>query len=38
MKRLGVGATTRAWFAIHSTRADVAALIDGLGEVHRIFG
>jgi cysteine desulfurase/selenocysteine lyase len=38
MKRLGVGATTRASFAIHSTRADVDALIDGLGEVHRIFG
>jgi cysteine desulfurase/selenocysteine lyase len=38
MKRLGVAATTRASFAIHSTRAEVDALVDGLGEVRRIFG
>ena len=38
MKRLGVGATTRASFAVHNTREDVDALVDGLGEVTRIFG
>jgi cysteine desulfurase/selenocysteine lyase len=38
MKRLGVGATTRASFAVHSTRDDVDRLVDALGEVHRIFG
>lgn len=37
MKRLGVGATTRASFAIHNTTADVDKLIDGLDEVRRIF-
>jgi cysteine desulfurase/selenocysteine lyase len=38
MKRLGVGATTRASFAVHSTRDDVDRLVDALGEVQRIFG
>jgi cysteine desulfurase/selenocysteine lyase len=37
MKRFGVGATTRASFAVHTTRADVDALVDGLDEVRRIF-
>ncbi len=37
MRCLGVAATTRASFAIHTTRGDVDALIDGLGEVRRIF-
>jgi cysteine desulfurase/selenocysteine lyase len=38
MKRLGVGATTRASFAVHNTREDVDRLVDALGEVERIFG
>ena len=38
MKRLGVGATTRASFAVHNAREDVDALVDGLAEVTRIFG
>ncbi len=38
MKRLGIGASTRASFAVHSTREDVDRLIDALGEVDRIFG
>ncbi len=38
MEALGVGATTRASFAVHSTREDVDRLVDGLGEVTRIFG
>jgi cysteine desulfurase/selenocysteine lyase len=33
-----VGATTRASFAVHSTRDDVDRLVDALGEVQRIFG
>jgi cysteine desulfurase/selenocysteine lyase len=37
MKCLGVGATTRASFAVHNSRADVDALIDGLHEVRRVF-
>ena len=37
MKRFGVGSTSRASFAVHTTRADVDALIDGLHEVRRIF-
>jgi cysteine desulfurase/selenocysteine lyase len=37
-KALGVSSTTRASFAVHTTRADIDALIDALGEVHRIFG
>ena len=37
MKRLGVGATTRASFAVHNSRTDIDALIDGLDEVRRVF-
>ena len=37
MKRLGVAATTRASFAVHTTREDVDALVDALDEVRRIF-
>jgi cysteine desulfurase/selenocysteine lyase len=38
MSRLGVAATTRASFAVHSTRDDVDRLIAGLGRVQEIFG
>jgi cysteine desulfurase/selenocysteine lyase len=38
MKRLGIGASTRASFAVHNTRDDVDRLIDALAEVERIFG
>jgi len=37
MQRLGVSATTRASFGVHSTREEVDALVDGLAEVRRIF-
>jgi cysteine desulfurase/selenocysteine lyase len=37
MKQLGVSATTRASFAVHTTREEVDALVDGLAEVRRIF-
>jgi cysteine desulfurase/selenocysteine lyase len=37
MRCLGVGATSRASFAVHNTREDVDALISGLAEVQRIF-
>jgi cysteine desulfurase/selenocysteine lyase len=37
MRCLGVAATTRASFAIHTTKPEVDALIDGLHEVRRIF-
>jgi cysteine desulfurase/selenocysteine lyase len=37
MDRLGVSATARASFALYSTRAEVDALVDGLGAVKRIF-
>jgi cysteine desulfurase / selenocysteine lyase len=37
MRRLGVSATSRASFAVHSTREEVDALVDGLTEVRRIF-
>jgi cysteine desulfurase/selenocysteine lyase len=37
MKRLGVSATTRASFAVHSTREEVDKLVDGLATVQRIF-
>jgi cysteine desulfurase/selenocysteine lyase len=36
MRRLGVGATTRASFAVHNSSADIDALIDGLQEVQRV--
>jgi cysteine desulfurase / selenocysteine lyase len=38
MKCLGVGATTRASFAVHNTRADVDALIEGIEQVRSVFG
>src|ERR671932_37166 len=38
MRRLGVAATSRASFAVHSTREDVDRLIDALGSVRRVFG
>jgi len=38
MRRLGVGATSRASFAVHSTHDDVDRLIDALGSVRRVFG
>jgi len=37
MKRFDVAATSRASFAVHSTRAHVDALVDGLNDVRRIF-
>jgi cysteine desulfurase/selenocysteine lyase len=37
MKRLGIGASTRASFAVHSTRDDVDRLIAGLHKVREIF-
>jgi cysteine desulfurase/selenocysteine lyase len=37
MRRLGVGATSRASFAIHSTREDVDRLVEGLGPVREVF-
>ena len=38
MRRLGVAATSRASFAVHSTREDVDRLIDALGSVRSVFG
>jgi cysteine desulfurase / selenocysteine lyase len=37
MRRLGVSATSRASFAMHSTHDDVDRLIDGLGTVREVF-
>jgi cysteine desulfurase/selenocysteine lyase len=37
MRRLGVPATSRASFAVHSTRDEVDALIDGLATVAEVF-
>jgi cysteine desulfurase/selenocysteine lyase len=36
MRRLGVGATTRASFAVHNTTADVERLVEGLGTVRSV--
>jgi selenocysteine lyase/cysteine desulfurase len=36
MRRLGVGATTRASFAVHNSSADVEALVEGLENVRRV--
>jgi cysteine desulfurase / selenocysteine lyase len=36
MRRLGVGATSRASLAIHSTREDIDALVDGLATVRSV--
>ncbi|MCW2922837.1 MAG: cysteine desulfurase, SufS subfamily [Thermoleophilia bacterium] len=38
MKRLGIHATARASVYAYNTREDVDRLIDGLGEVRRVFG
>ncbi len=38
MRRLGAPASSRASFAIHSTREDVDRLVDGLGRVREVFG
>jgi len=38
MAHLGVAATSRASFAIHNTREDVDALVDGLATVAKVFG
>ena len=38
MRRLGVAATSRASFAVHSAREDVDRLIDALGSVRGVFG
>ena len=38
MERFDVPSTARASFALYNTRADVDALIDGLGSIQRIFG
>ena len=37
MRRLGVTATSRASFAVHTTADDVDRLVDGLDEVKRVF-
>jgi cysteine desulfurase / selenocysteine lyase len=37
MRRLGVSATTRASFAVHSTREEVDRLVDALEVVREVF-
>jgi cysteine desulfurase/selenocysteine lyase len=37
MRRLGVNATNRASFAVHSTHEEVDRLIDGLAKVREVF-
>jgi cysteine desulfurase/selenocysteine lyase len=37
MRRLGVPATSRASFAVHSTREEVDRLVEGLAAVHEVF-
>jgi len=37
MQQLGESATTRASFAVHTTREEIDALVDGLAEVKLIF-
>jgi cysteine desulfurase/selenocysteine lyase len=37
MEHLGVSATTRASFAVHTTREEVDALVEGLAEVRKVF-
>jgi cysteine desulfurase/selenocysteine lyase len=37
MRRLGVSATSRASFAVHSTPEDVDALVHGLAKVKEVF-
>ncbi|MBC7460085.1 MAG: cysteine desulfurase [Thermoleophilia bacterium] len=38
MKRLGINATARASVYAYTTREDLERLVDGLGEVRRVFG
>ncbi|MBI4520218.1 MAG: cysteine desulfurase [Gemmatimonadetes bacterium] len=38
MKRYGIAATARASFAFYNTREDADSLVEGLGEVVKIFG
>ncbi|MGH7307701.1 MAG: SufS family cysteine desulfurase [Candidatus Rokuibacteriota bacterium] len=38
MERFGVAATTRASLALYNTRAEIDALVQGLGQVREIFG
>jgi cysteine desulfurase / selenocysteine lyase len=38
MRRLGVSATSRASFAVHTTREDVDRLVDALASVRSVFG
>jgi cysteine desulfurase/selenocysteine lyase len=38
MRRLGVTATSRASFAVHTTRGDVDRLVDALASVRSVFG
>jgi cysteine desulfurase / selenocysteine lyase len=38
MRRLGVSATSRASFAVHTTRDDLDRLVDALGSVRSVFG
>jgi cysteine desulfurase/selenocysteine lyase len=38
MRRLGVGATTRASFSAHNDRSDVDRLVDAIGAVREVFG
>jgi cysteine desulfurase/selenocysteine lyase len=37
MQRLGESATTRASFAVHTSRDEIDQLVDGIAEVRRIF-
>jgi cysteine desulfurase/selenocysteine lyase len=37
MQRFDVAATSRASFAVHTTRADIDRLVDAINEVRRIF-
>ena len=37
MDRLGVAATTRASFAVHTTREEIDRLVEGLLDVRRVF-
>jgi cysteine desulfurase / selenocysteine lyase len=37
MRRLGVSATSRASFAVHSTREEVDRLVEGLATVRGVF-
>jgi cysteine desulfurase/selenocysteine lyase len=37
MRRLGVSATSRASFAVHSTRDEVDRLVEGLATVREVF-